>query len=404
LAAGASSVATSPVPIVYREATCAACVADGCFEPEIACRRDVACSVAYACLAACSNDDPACRWACESTHPESTGEGSLAAAVDVCRRARCPEACFGVHGLARVLGDDCSTCADLRCGEEQGACVVDGDCERFVSCSSAGALSPDRTYDCEARYAADRDAFDGLRACLGSCAAECQWGKHDACLGGYSWSHASRGPLPFTARFRTFPALTAAAGVELKACDEHDCTGCEFPVDVATTDAQGMATLALPLDAGTFTGCLFLRGPGFPDSVMYLGRPVGRIERRFAINLPTTDVLGLLPSLTGVQIDPDRGTIVINAADCLLDGASGLSLSFVTGGAGAVPYYLQGSKVSTTATATDGSGVAGFFDVPEGDVTLRLTVAATGETFAEADVHVAKGKVIGVLMLPRPAP
>lgn len=402
---GGTSAAPATTPVVYREAPCAACVADACFDAEVACRVDPTCSAVYACLAECPVNDPTCRWTCEAAHATSIAPGSLADALDVCRRAACLDTCFGAGGLFAPLGDACRACVDQACGAEEATCIAGRGCEREAACAlTRMPPTPDADFDCEYRFDPDRTSHS-LLSCYSGCAAECAVGRQFSCIDAYSWRRLADQPIAQTFDLRQYPnTALGAGGLSVRACNDTDCEACSLPLDTQTSGPDGLVTLTLPLNRGAFEGCLFVEGPGYPLGVLLLGRPIDRPQAAVRVNLPSASTLALVSAVTGVALDPARGQIIAQTWDCLLDGGRGLTFELDPPDAGATPFFLVGAKLATGSGETDANAAGGFFNVTPGTLTLRTRVAATGAILGEQRVTAIPGAVTGVQVYPRALP
>ena len=99
------------------------------------------------------------------------------------------------------------------------------------------------------------------------------------------------------------------------------------------------------------------------------------------------------------------GHVAVGAVDCLISNASDVVVTATTGSGvdlSAQRYYLAGGALSKTATATDLTGYAFFFNVPPGSVTITATPRALGRVSSTQIINVRANTVSSVVALPTP--
>jgi hypothetical protein len=158
-------------------------------------------------------------------------------------------------------------------------------------------------------------------------------------------------------------------------CNSDDRT-CATPIATGTTDAHGKATLtmaAFPHTTG-FSGYFDISGPGTAPYLYFLSFPLSEPEAELDLLVVTPDHLASWASQISratqdggsqpLQLDPSRGTLAVTAGDCLRFGAAGVTLTATGIDEATLLGYDDGVKISNTATETDRSGFAIFFDTP----------------------------------------
>jgi hypothetical protein len=134
-----------------------------------------------------------------------------------------------------------------------------------------------------------------------------------------------------------------------------------------------------------------------------------------AITHPSTAEANAFAGLVGTSIDPTKGQVLALALETVLlsDGGSGFYgqdgvVASMTPMSGTGPFYTTGDPPipSTTATATDGSGIGLFANVTPGEVEVEMThptkactryvqAAWQGTTPTASRVPVVAGYLVG---------
>jgi hypothetical protein len=98
-----------------------------------------------------------------------------------------------------------------------------------------------------------------------------------------------------------------------------------------------------------------------------------------------------LTMASGTTLDPKRGHIAMNAADCAFSPAADVQFDVAASDEDAetVRFYLVGGVPVTTATATDSSGIAAIVNLPTTPSARLVVVGATAGQ--------AQGKSMGSL-------
>ncbi|MCC6647809.1 MAG: hypothetical protein IT374_19860 [Polyangiaceae bacterium] len=369
---------------------CAACTASACCEQAAACRADQACAATYDCLAACPAGDQGCRGAC--------GKGASAAlsAMVACEAVGCAGKCGDTCGDSGLLlptlvgrSSACAACLGSKACAITTTCASDSKCVDAATCAlSCNPL--DR--GCLERCAARSTTGDLAAAARLACGAECDVGKQVACNGHVAWPRV----LPGTTSVHVVLAVSGAAnnkpvpGAEVRACGKVD-VGCASPLaPPATTDARGVAEFDLSVTevVGGFNGLFKITAAGYTPTLGFYNPPVAS-----SMTLPPMPILrdiefAAATAALGVSADPKRGHLIAILQDCELSYVSGATITISSADAGSTVGYFQAGFPTKDATATDGAGIAGGFNLPTGLVTVNAALdgkpIGSGQAFIEA--------------------
>ena len=198
---------------------------------------------------------------------------------------------------------------------------------------------------------------------------------------------------------------SGVGGVTLLACDASDTT-CASPLAQAQADDEGLAILTIPGANGSFDGYLALTGPDMPTNVVFFDGRTSKEDAMttdspfFEVVVYTGVALGITATLAGESLDAQRGILRVEAHDC--DGApsAGVSVGLSTSDQATQVVYFAGGggALAPGGSATDETGVAIAFGVPESGFAVReaLGARAVGGTFGFARA----GTVSSVVALP----
>jgi hypothetical protein len=160
-------------------------------------------------------------------------------------------------------------------------------------------------------------------------------------------------------------------GVWVTACNAIDAV-CAWPLARVQADEYGLATLTLPAAATTFGGYLKVTAPAMPDNYVSLaGRQPTYGSDAVTVTVYTTAALSLTYAIAGLPFDAQHGVVHVDVDDCSGAPAASVALAFEGDQLGGITtgYGVgDGSAVSRTATATDGSGAAFAFGVVPGPI------------------------------------
>jgi hypothetical protein len=235
--------------------------------------------------------------------------------------------------------------------------------------------------------------YGAWQTCTNQCASACQPGQSWACLDSpIIWPKPPPvNAITFSVSFVNFTAEAPFAGAAVKACSKLDFS-CATPLDTGTTDPTGMVTLTVPPGLSGFDGYLDITGgkaggtgaPVFPA----LWYPIPYVVAdgwRGRTEILAADEFVNLAMATGTTPDPTRGNFAVNAVDCNFSSAAGVSFVINPSDQSTVNYYLVAGVPTTTAMATDQSGIVAFVNLP---------IPTTNETEA-SDAGSARLVVVG---------
>jgi hypothetical protein len=362
-----------------------------------ACGAEQGCAALENCILGCGSNY-ACRAGC---NPKRQGGDDFPQIppLDVCVVTQCESACGVSCGVVAGVGDvdaadGCQACVAAN------NCPAAEACGRSLSCTEvAQCFGACLTLDCKEACSRGEDAGAALLLAVltplqGTCALPCGYGTDWSCVGNVTVPAANGVATVVTLTVETIEGAIVA-GATVKACVTSDLE-CSEPLDTATTNAQGIATLTvrgqLPIGDG-FDG-YFDIAPGadldasaqspaivpFLDFVDYpFSEPTGSLT---ATGLTTSD-LASFTALGGVSLGDAAalGDLVLIAFDCGLDLAPGVTFGATSGGLDLTPQirYVSGTGLDPSATATNSTGIALLFGAPAlQDVTVTATPAQLG--------------------------
>jgi hypothetical protein len=413
-AAEAGDAACRPT-LALPPGACASCVAASCCEEGNACADHPACASYEACALGCQGD-ATCREACLAKLPVPTNDDMPR--LEHCVVASCAAAC-GISCGVTVFPQQpdivkaCESCLVDHACDPANACGASLDCQELEWCVFTCA-TPDCQRACEAAHPDGVAKFTSLYAAIGSACTICNRDGYWQCVGKVSWPLAKSDHVAVTLTI-TDSSSGAVPDLVVKACDRID-TACASPHATGTTDAQGNVTLDLPTFAPAFgfSGFFDISGGDIPPYLYFLSFPLS--EPSASLNLIVasqarfaelaSQVVRTQPDggTTPFTPDPTRGTVAITATDCLLFGAGGVAFTAASGtDSSTLLRYYDGQSASNTATSSDRSGLAFFFDVPAGpQVTIHAVPAAIGRDSSVVTVFVRPGGISYVQAFPSP--
>ena len=159
------------------------------------------------------------------------------------------------------------------------------------------------------------------------------------------------------------------------------------PVAMTTTDAAGHFTLMISTGGVALDGYLKATASGYMDTYLYPPGPVSMDLANASVNLLTQQNFNILANtLCGANETAADGAIAVEVLDSANMDVSGATVAS-TPAAGKYCYEANGFP-SSSATATDSSGIAFMFKV-----TGQATVSAmkTGATFLSHSVKARAG-------------
>jgi len=395
--------------ITFAGASCEACITTSCCGQAIVCSGSTSCSVLASCLAACGGN-PTCRSSCP------LGSGSLGdpatPALFACVAAECGAPCnLPCGGLFTNVVDAAAGCET--CMKSSSACAKGLTCASDVACASGllcalGTHTPDTLQQC---WTGDDAGFTEFTAWLAAvsgdcpaCAVSTDW----SCAGKVQWPESPPHPLTLDLLVETSIGGMALAGVTATLCNPASST-CA-PLATATTGADGTAHLSLPGGTTGYlgpSGYLDLSMPdgGIVPELYDWGFPLTESEVHLTAAVISPVMLDSTLSALGVTPDPTRGYVVASAFDCVVAGAAGVQAGFMMGAdAETKCFYFENGIPSTTATATDRSGVAVCMNVLPGPVTVTETPTGFASPVGSVPTFVRPGEITYITLLPTPSP
>jgi hypothetical protein len=245
--------------------------------------------------------------------------------------------------------------------------------------------------DCRARG----PAFAGS-VCLASlCQADPAW----SCLGSVTWPATEPHQVTVTMTVRDLVTEMGTPDVAARLCRKLDLT-CEDPV-ARDLHSDGNGEIVTEVEAG-FDGYVELTAPGYMTGLYFFYPPVVGDRRLTMLPLIRPDVLGQFALVSGRQVMPNRGHVLLAAYDCLGQTAAGVRLNTDQADEETTGFYVVRKFPSTTAQATDGSGQAGFINLPPGTVALSGALGANDQQIANLSVLVRPGQITFTSLVPSP--
>ena len=254
-------------------------------------------------------------------------------------------------------------------GYSNGA-IVAMLCLATSACSVA--VDPDRVQcetnsDCSARGS----AFAGSVCIESLCQPDPKW----SCVGQPRPTATSSGPFQAPFLIQHLITQNPLTGVNATLCRKLDVTCDKILGGDILTDEAGKVSLAV---TSGFDGYARFQSPEIAPALYFFNPPVISDLPQFSLSIGGPEVIALLALQAGVQQQPDRGVLLINARDCTGAPAAGVQLTSSEDDALAQSFYSVQGLPSDKATATDSSGYGGVLNAATGTITVTGTVAATG--------------------------
>jgi hypothetical protein len=387
--------------IAYTPTQCEACLEQSCCAQASACAAGSACSALEACLGTCDGG-VTCRATCVSAH--RIGPDPLETQLAACLSSHCASACgIPCGGIAQDFGADAAAGCQACFVNNPGACSAAQACGTAAECRAVDECTQttpvlDRSEVCWGAHDAGIDAFQAVYDDLVSdCQDSCNFGNQWYCVGKLPKPPQSSPAVTATVAFYDlFTPAVPLPGVLVQVCPPED-IDCSTVLYSTTTGDGGQATLEVPANADTPgpTGYAALSGAGRYPELMFWGFPPS--EPFFTGgNEGATVTKGELGVLTGglpVAVDLDgHATIVVQAFDCEIVRAPGVTFEVTPRDSQTRVLYFAGSTISTTAQSTDPTGFAIIVNVPTGSlVQITATPAALGRASTVIPVVVRPG-------------
>lgn len=317
----------------------------------------------------------------DSAEPELVTFGWPEACED-CMSERC-------WGATKGCGDDAGCAGEVSCDASCRAPSCLATCWNPPGGGSGACVDDGTTYPYN-------EASDDYWDCLwDECEEACGMGSTWACVGDYDWPAPDvQGVDSVAITYHAVDFINPGKGVEgatVSACERAD-VDCAAPVATATTDADGYACMDLPVSAeAAFTGFFRFSHEDYVTIDDQYGRPIyyGMSVYMAAISTAANDMFF---TSEGVDLDPARGLVTVEAFDCTWNSAPGVVLELSTADAECAPFYVTNhGSFSFDLTQTTGYGTGAFVNAPAGAAHIIARLAEGGEAVGCHDVHVHPG-------------
>jgi hypothetical protein len=223
------------------------------------------------------------------------------------------------------------------------------------------------------------------------------------CVGSVVVPTPTETSVEFTGTIVDYMTDSPLEGATVNVC-AHDDLACATPLDTTTTDAAGQGTVTVPLGTTGFAGFFDVQRADYLPMLRWIYPPMAEPPAVGAGVQPmmSTATVGMMAALLGTTIDSARGELVVTALDCALLRAAGVSGEVDTADGSTMSFYIAGSLPSATATETDGSGTAGWINLPAGPAVITLRRVDTGATVAQATIGIRAGAASAIVLSPTP--
>ena len=187
-------------------------------------------------------------------------------------------------------------------------------------------------------------------------------------------------------------------------CDKIDfaCTGTDpkYPKGLHP-DSEG--NINIEVFEG-FDGFVQITHVEIVDTRVYVGRPIIAPPGVKEVRLLRPFEYEVLAGVSGENPDPTRGTVIAYATDCQGEAASGVRFESPNADSGSTEFYLinQSPAVPPTATATDGDGFGGFFNLAAGSSIVRTYRDVDDEFIGESSFQILGNTISFLQVAPTP--
>jgi hypothetical protein len=235
-----------------------------------------------------------------------------------------------------------------------------------------------------------------------------KWG----CIGNVKWlPQSSVEKVLHRERFLRLIGDVPVVGVQVSACASVD-PECQSPVSNGVTDDKGDAVLSIPRN---FRG--FFQASKAPPTLstmiptLVALYPPPDVSSDLSVDpvLGTTNVLLARSELDtlllqgGGGADFELGHVFASTLDCTGTVTGGVALRSSVRGPKTIPFYLGGNGApSIDAQQTDATGVGGFFNLPNGNVTIEAQLPALVRKVGDFPVLIKKGTITLLNIVPTP--
>lgn len=201
----------------------------------------------------------------------------------------------------------------------------------------------------------------------------------------------------FQSTIRIYDLLSNAPPPEgtVRLCRKFD-PACSAPLLSTPLPVDGLVTTTV---AANFTGFYLIETPVNRPGLFFIDTQGPAGESRVSLLTPAA-VEALNGSLHATPA-PNSGSVNISMFDCNNKRAAGVHFSVDTTEP-SLPFYVLSGSLSSTATATDPGGNAGFASLAEGTVTITATLESTGQVLARVATLIRANAITYQPMRPTP--
>jgi hypothetical protein len=172
-------------------------------------------------------------------------------------------------------------------------------------------------------------------------------------------------PLTVSGNLTDFQSMAAINGASVEGRLRSD----DSVLDTDTTTSTGAFSLSAATGGVPIDAYLFFSAASYPNTYLYPPDPLAMDLTGFGAGTISSSTLNLIYTLFAPGGHAaGTGTEVVIVTDCAGTAIEGASVTFAP--APGTMAYLAGTLPSTTATATDASGVALGLNAAAGDVTV----------------------------------
>ena len=297
------------------------------------------------------------------------------------------------------VANACETCIANKACAPVGACIANRDCLGIAECVDTNT-TPDRIAACASD--AGLPLWNPATQALATCTDECGIHENWTCVGHVVWSKAESVPIKVRVHVIDGTSFAGIGGVTVKLCEVTD-TSCVNPSDTETSDTDGYVTMTVKQLLGPFgpTGYFDVSGASVYPELVFWSFPLSVASQTGTVPTISVNAFNAFETLFNVPSDDTRGHVFAAAYDCRANPASNVRFKIDSQDPEIKTLYVQGASFSAMATSTDRSGLAGFFDVPKGGLTLTETPVGTNLS-SSVSFFVRPMTLSAVYALPQP--
>lgn len=349
---------------------CDACTRQNCRNEVEDCNQQLSCLSLQSCLDECQRNPLVSTSACDSACVGQFYDVGYYTNVTVCQSEHCTPQCDRPCGGWTYRMEECRGCMQDRCCELTTDCANNPKCLAWFTCIYQCAPGDFGCYvDCDllAGAKALRLVYDFQNCFVQKCTVPCKPGQAWECVGHTTDVQVT--PRESDLRLRFYDILgVPIEGVSVKMCVWTDAT-CKTPLVSAQSAEDGSASLHFQPYPAKYR--LEISKPGrMPAELTFSTHLSGGPAFSFEVILPTPEELGFLANTLQVQLQPDRGHLLMYLEDCTFLSARDVVV-LASGQDGATPFYVRNFQTDMAADRTDYSGMAGFFNLSPGAVKIE---------------------------------